>query len=105
MLPDDVPSLVAPASIRALAAANVLIPDEALILTFGAMLFFIMITSSTVATPADTPVHVLTKQAPASLESLEATAFSSSLKRPVSIMTLTHFPLAAFTIAAISFLT
>ena len=68
-------------------------------------LAFMMVTSATVATPADTPVQVLTKWAPASQVRRVAVAFSSSVSRPVSMMTLTVRPLAAATTAEISFLT
>ena len=57
---------------------------------------------STVATPAETPVQVLTKCAPASQDRRVASAFSSSVSRPVSMITFTVLPLAALTIAAIS---
>src|SRR5699024_12278232 len=47
------------------------------------------ISSSSVAPPGPNPVDVLTKLAPASLLNSHALTFSSFVKRPVSIITLT----------------
>src|SRR5699024_9885104 len=49
----------------------------------------INLTSSSVAPPGPNPVDVLTKLAPASLLNSHALTFSSFVKRPVSIITLT----------------
>ena len=53
--------------------------------------------SSTVAPPGPNPVEVLTKAAPASLDSVQPMIFSSVVSAPVSRITFTLAGCAAFT--------
>ena len=102
-LADDISFGLAPAAIMWRTSARVRTPPEAFTPMAGPTVRRMRATSSTVAPPRLKPVEVLTKSAPAGTANWQASTFSSSVSRAVSMMTLHNAPpaCASATTAAI----
>ena len=92
LTPAEAPIRVAPAAIMSCTSSAVRMPPDALTPISGPTVARMSATSATVAPPVPQPVEVLTMSASASLARRQATTFSSSVSREVSMMTFVIAP-------------